>query len=86
MPEQFYILSLKVSNNDELYWYRPNSHGYTRYLSQAGKYGAEEAKANTMEGVTMAVPVEEADTYAQLVVRPELFIRDNGITFKQTGA
>ena len=68
---KYHILSLKNSDNDGLWWYRPNSSGYTGYVSRAGIYDEKGALLNTLDCVTIAVPVELAKRLSELAVPVE---------------
>ena len=49
------ILSLKWSTGDWLKWYATGCSGYTSSLILAGRYTEAEARANEVEGHTLAV-------------------------------
>jgi hypothetical protein len=57
----YLILSLKWTKcRPEMVWYKPKSKGYTVNIEDAGLYSREEAIAETIAGVTLAVDVEDA--------------------------
>jgi hypothetical protein len=52
------VLSLKWSTGDSLVWYRTASSGYTTSLIAAGRYTEAEARRGSLDGVTLAVPLD----------------------------
>jgi hypothetical protein len=67
----YLILSKKWSENrsEFLVWYRPDSHGYTENLEEAGRFTEEEARAITCDGEGVNVMVRESDAYEFAVTR-----------------
>lgn len=65
---EWVILSLKWSQgSDDYVWYKPKSQGYTADLNRAGRFTKEEARSLVMEGVTLAVPLEAAESLSESV-------------------
>jgi len=86
LSNRYLILSLKHSDNDALYWYRPNSRGYTSYISEAGIYSESEVAGHVMEAVTTAVPIEFAKGLAELSVPTHLLteLKKSSLTPQET--
>lgn len=72
MADEFYILSLRWTKEEVVTWWCANNSGYTSVLSNAGRYSRAdvEAKASYYNNGehTIAIPCDEVDKVAQLVV------------------
>lgn len=70
----YYIRNLEREGSSNLaVWWKPNRHGYTTDLSEAGYYSKEQAEeitkaANIVKVEDIMVPVEEARALASLSV------------------
>lgn len=62
MAEQYYLMSIKWTNGDNIVWWGPNDSGYTEDIENAGIYSAEQIKQHSIyysnQGV-MPVAVEK---------------------------
>lgn len=61
----YYILSLERSGKNRRVWWKPNRHGYTEDLAEAGVYGLAEAIViitTDIHGNDIPVPAAFAET------------------------
>jgi len=70
MSGKFYILDVRSIVGNCALWWRPNGHGYTCDLNDAGLYDEEEAKKRHRY-TDVAVPEEMARACSQVHVRVE---------------
>jgi hypothetical protein len=67
MSESYLILSKKWSRSaprEHAVWYRPEAHGYTTNIEEAGRFTKEEARAHTRSSEGVTAMVKESQAYA----------------------
>jgi hypothetical protein len=72
MSDDFYILSLKWTRDEMITWWGPNNSGYSRLLSQAGRYSREAVERDpgyyNNGCTTLAIPCADVEAAAERVV------------------
>ena len=76
--KQYYLLDLeRTESSPLLIWWKPNNHGYTTNLDEAGKYNEDTIINNPIQyndKDTKIIPCEEVDKISERVIQKSAMI------------